>query len=106
MLSDLDVLAPFGRLVIFGFLAGLPEDQLQQAMLQHFGKSLTVSYSDIYTLYTHRFEKLKQILTTLFQLLADGKIAPKVFQEIPLSQAAKAHDLLTSGKVVGKVVLV
>ncbi|OJJ15397.1 hypothetical protein BKI52_38945 [marine bacterium AO1-C] len=106
MLTDLQVLAPFGHLVIFGFLAGLPNQPLQEALLNHFGKSLTVSYSDIYTLYNADFERLKSILSTLFEFLSLGKIAPKVYQEIPLANASTAHELLESGKVVGKLVLV
>ena len=106
MIADLDILAPFGHLVIFGFITGLPDDKLQEAMLNNFGKSLTVSYSDIYTLYNNDFDELKSILNTLFKLLSEGKITPKVFKELPLSDAAKAHDLLESGAVVGKLILV
>ncbi len=104
--DDLGVLAPFGHLVVFGFLAGLPDQPLQETLLKHFGKSLTVSYSDIYTLYNQDFEELKSILRTLFELLSSGKITPKIYQEIPLAQAATAHKLLESGKVIGKLVLV
>lgn len=106
MLNDLDSLAPFGHLVIFGFLAGLPNDKLQDALLNHFGKSLTVSYSDIYTLYNADFTGLKSILKKLFDLLSSGKSTPKVYQQLPLADAPKAHELLESGKVIGKLVLV
>ncbi len=105
MISDLDTLAPFGHLVIFGFIAGLPEQKLQEAMLNHFGGSLTISYSDIYTLYKADFEKLKSILRTLFSLLSEKKISPRVYRQIDLSEAGKAHQLLESGVVVGKLVL-
>ena len=106
MISDLNLLAPFGHLVIFGFLAGLPEEKVQDAMLNQFGKSLTISYSDIYTLYKSDFQGLKSILEKLFGLLSEGRISPKVYQQIPLENAAEAHDLLESGKVSGKLVLV
>lgn len=106
MISDLDVLAPFGHLVVFGFITGLPKDKLQEAMINHFGKSLTVSYSDIYTLYKNDFDKLKSIQSTLFEYLEDNKIAPKVFQILKLDEASKAHSLLESGQVVGKLILV
>ncbi len=106
MISDLENLAPFGQLIIFGFIAGMPEEKLQASMLNHFGKSLTVRYSDIYTLYKQDFARLRSMLITLFELLAEQKISPRVYQEVKLSNAPEAHDLLESGKVVGKVVLV
>lgn len=106
MLNDLKLLTPFGHLVVFGFIAGLPTEPLQQAMLQQFNKSLTVSYSDIYTLYQQHFDGLKKILSELYQLLDAGKIRPQVFKQLSLSEASAAHNLLESGKVVGKLVLV
>lgn len=106
MVSDLEILAPFGHLVIFGFIAGLPDEKLQEAMLNYFGHSLTVSYSDIYTLYKTDFEKLKAILRKLFDYLSKGEIDPKVFKDLALTEASKAHELLESGTVVGKLILV
>ena len=106
MISDLEILASFGHLIIFGFIAGLPEAKLQDTLLKQFGKSLTINCSDIYTLYKNDFNQLKSILTTLFDYLSDGSISPRVFKTLPLSEASKAHNLLESGSVVGKLILV
>jgi len=106
MISDLELLAPFGHLVIFGFITGLPDEKLQEAMLNYFGNSLTVSYSDIYTLYKNDFDNLKSILTKLFDFLEESRIVPKVYQKVDISEASKAHDLLESGTVIGKLILV
>ena len=106
MIDDLEFLSPFGHLIIFGFITGLPEEKLQEAMLKHFGKSLTISFSDIYTLYGNDFSRLKEIMSTLYGFLNEGKINPVVYKELPLSEASEAHDLLESGKVEGKLVLV
>lgn len=106
MIDDLSFLAPFGQLIIYGFIAGLPEDNLQNALLAHFDKSLTVSYSNIYTLYTHNFDRLKDILTILYKYLENNQINPTVYKSLPLSKTQEAHELLESGKVTGKLVLV
>ena len=106
MISDLDILAPFGHLIVFGFITGLPDIKLQEAMIHHFGKSLTVSYSDIYTLHKNDHSKLKSILSIVFSYLEKNKIAPRVFQSLKLKEASKAHLLLESGKVVGKLILI
>lgn len=44
-------------------------------------------------------------LGTLFQLLAERKIAPMIAMKFPLTDAATAHRLLATGDVVGKIVL-
>ncbi|MBN1318862.1 MAG: zinc-binding dehydrogenase [Anaerolineales bacterium] len=41
----------------------------------------------------------------LFQLLAEGKIDPIIQQKFPLLEAARANELLESGRVVGNLVL-
>lgn len=38
-------------------------------------------------------------------LVADGRIRPKMSQSLPLAEAVRAHQLLESGKVFGKLVL-
>lgn len=41
----------------------------------------------------------------LFNDLADNKIKPHIYERIPLAEAARAHELLESGKVQGKLIL-
>jgi len=45
-------------------------------------------------------------LLTLFDLLRQKKIKPLIAQRLPLCQARHAHELLGSGGVIGKVVLI
>jgi len=42
---------------------------------------------------------------TLFKLLEEGKIKPIIAEKFPILEAAKANELLESGKVTGNVVL-
>ena len=44
-------------------------------------------------------------LLTLFDLLQQKKIRPLIAQRLPLCQARQAHELLGSGGVIGKIVL-
>jgi NADPH2:quinone reductase len=44
-------------------------------------------------------------LLTLFDLLGQNKIKPLIAQRLPLCQARHAHELLESGGVIGKIVL-
>jgi NADPH2:quinone reductase len=45
-------------------------------------------------------------LLTLFDLLQQRKIEPLIAQRLPLRQARHAHELLGSGGVIGKIVLI
>ncbi|HLM80077.1 MAG TPA: medium chain dehydrogenase/reductase family protein [Terriglobales bacterium] len=45
-------------------------------------------------------------LLTLFDLLQQKKIRPLIAQRLPLCQARHAHELLGSGGVIGKIVLI
>lgn len=44
-------------------------------------------------------------MTSLFNLLSEGQISPVVADCLPLEEAARAHELLGSGSVTGKLVL-
>ena len=56
---------------------------------------------------THRvnFGLLKQDWQALFKLLEEGKIKPIIAERLPILQAARANELLESGKVTGNIVL-
>ncbi len=57
--------------------------------------------------FVKRWPKLfREDLSTVFSLLAEGKIEARVDRRLPLEKAAEALGLLVSGKVSGKVVLV
>lgn len=56
---------------------------------------------------THRLgiDVLKEDWTTLFELLAAGRIDPIIAAKFPILGARKANELLESGQVIGNVVL-
>jgi len=69
------------------------------------GRKRVVPYS-IQTLERVRPAFFRQDLTTLFDLLRQQKIKPLIAQRFPLAEARRAHELLGSGGVTGKLVLV
>src|SRR5215211_1985945 len=68
------------------------------------GKKRTTPYS-IQTLKRLRPAWYREDLIALLELLRQGKIKPIVAERIPLDEAARAHELLGRGSVMGKVVL-
>jgi NADPH:quinone reductase-like Zn-dependent oxidoreductase len=69
------------------------------------GRKRVVPYS-IQTLKRLRPAMFRQDLITLFELLKQQKIRPLIAQRFPLVQARQAHELLGTGGVTGKIVLV
>jgi NADPH:quinone reductase-like Zn-dependent oxidoreductase len=69
------------------------------------GKKRITPYS-IQTLKRLRPAWFREDLTALFDLLRQGKIRPIIAERIPLSEAARAHELLGRGSLIGKIVLV
>ncbi|MCP8311904.1 MAG: zinc-binding dehydrogenase [Candidatus Methylarchaceae archaeon HK02M1] len=56
---------------------------------------------------THRVDRrlLMEDWAKLFKLLEEGKIKPIITKKFPILEAAKANELLESGKVIGNIVL-
>lgn len=104
IVQDLEVLAPLGHVVVFGFLAGMGETNLQAEAIKHFSKAPTITYSEIYATYFNDYPLVKSSMEALYELLEQGKIKP-VFTTLPLSEAAQAHDRIESGSVMGKMLL-
>jgi NADPH2:quinone reductase len=69
------------------------------------GRRRVVPYS-IQWLKRRRPTQFREDLIALFDLVANGKIKPIVAQQFPLVEARKAQELLGSGGVTGKIVLV
>lgn len=105
VLEDLSCLAPFGRLLIFGFLAGPPRGSFAPDLVQHFNRSVGVSVSDIYTLFNERPDAFKSALEQVLALYAQGILRPHVHAVVPLHEAAKAHAMIERAENLGKVIL-
>ncbi|WP_171232947.1 zinc-binding dehydrogenase [Ruegeria sp. HKCCA4812] len=102
--SDLDVLAPLGTAVLFGFLAGPPAGSFAKDLAKHFQKSVSVRVSDIYTYFVNRPDQFSADMATVFDVLETGILRPQV-TALPIAQAAEAHRRLEAGETTSKLVL-
>jgi NADPH2:quinone reductase len=68
------------------------------------GRKRVTPYS-IQTLKRFRPQWFREDLGTLLGLLGPGKIEPVIAERLPLGEAARAHELLGGGSVMGKIVL-
>jgi NADPH2:quinone reductase len=48
---------------------------------------------------------VESVVTSVWPMIADGRVRPVIGARMPIAQAAEAHRLLSSRRVTGKVVL-
>lgn len=102
--DDLELLAPLGHIIIFGFIAGTGNFNLMEESIKYFGKAPSIHFSEIYATFTNEYTTVDSSLKELFKWLAEGKINP-VFETMPLTKAKEAHEKLQAGLVKGKLLL-
>jgi NADPH2:quinone reductase len=107
------VLRPGGVLVAFGFYSavmgkggGVPLDFLRLKLWDLLPNGRSTAFYSIAPLRRKRADWFHEDLTSLFDLLAQGKIQPVIDKAMPLAQAARAHELVEQRALQGKIVLV
>lgn len=97
--------APLGLVVFYGFMQGWPDPAATfGAMRSRFGHSPALRLFSMHTFDDDPATR-RAGAEALLGLLARGAIRPPIRERIPLAEAARAHALLESGKVLGKLVL-
>jgi NADPH2:quinone reductase len=98
------MLAPCGTLLIYGALGGKAQlDLLPTLRLRR--TSPAVRQFTIHT-WDHLVEERRAGMRALIDMLAAGKLHPRIHARLPLSEVRRAHEMLESGAVVGKLLLV
>ena len=97
-------LAPFGLVVSYGQLDGHPTGDVLGAMRRRMGDSLGLRMFSMH-LFDQDRRRRREATEELLRLLAAGKIRPAISTRLPLAEAARAHALIESGAVQGKLVL-
>jgi len=87
-----------------GLLIGLGSFALL-GLLPLTSRSRSAEWFNITTLKKKHKDWFREDLGKLMQMLADKKIHPLVAERLPLRDATRAHQLLESAAVVGKIVL-
>ncbi len=108
-------LSASGTLIAYGELSTTATDRprridlwMHQALpvlLRRMPGGRTVRWFEVYPVNQDHPNWYYQDLTHLFDLLAAGKIKPIIAARLPLDQAARAHKMLESRSLIGKIVL-
>jgi NADPH:quinone reductase-like Zn-dependent oxidoreductase len=105
--SSYEILRRGGRLVAYG---GTPTTDLEDWLMM-FTLNLVPDKKEFMLYSIQTLKRLKpdwfhEDLILLLDLLRKGKIKPIIAARMPLNQAAQAHELLASGSITGKIVLI
>lgn len=104
--GNLDLLAPLGTLLSFGYLGGpMPDLDLFGELRKRQGRCLGVRCYSIHTL-DHDRELRRALMERAIGLMAAGRLRPPAPTLLPLAQAARAHEMMEAGRSLGKIVLV
>ncbi len=99
--QELGVLAPLGRMVVFGIASREQRDVSTAALLR--GSKTVVGFWLIHLL--ARPELVAPMIGELLSALARGELAATIGEVYPLSEAARAHEDLTARRTTGKLLL-
>ncbi|MFG3016105.1 zinc-binding alcohol dehydrogenase family protein [Streptomyces cinerochromogenes] len=102
--DDVELLAPYGRLVFYG-ASGSPTARPVLPFLDVLGMKYVTGFS-MAALLRHRPDLAESGTRQLFDAVAGGAVRPVVAARVPLSEVARAHDLVESRASRGRVVLV
>jgi NADPH2:quinone reductase len=102
--SDLKMIAPFGLIVSYGALGGMPEQDVFRDMRANIDRSPAIR---CFTM--HAFDDMPALrdrcTDKVLTLFAEKKITPVLGPSLPLADAAQAHRLLEQRVVIGKILL-
>lgn len=99
----INLLVERGHYIISGGAAGSPEQDFGMSFLTRVHQSLNLH---IFSLNTFSENEINIRMTDLFTFISACSLMAPVHEILSLKDAAKAHDLLESGNVFGKIVLV
>jgi NADPH:quinone reductase-like Zn-dependent oxidoreductase len=104
-----------GHVVGYGFMGTMVGDKPSNWLVARMyftifvGARLRGRKSDFYgitALYRKDPKPFREDLPKLVQLVADGKLRPKIAQRLPLLEARRGNELIERGGIEGKIVLV
>src|SRR5690242_9568981 len=102
--DNLKALAPFGLIVSFNALGGLPEKDLFREMRAHLPKSPGVRCFTMHS-FDHDPEARRRIAERVIEHFAAGSVRPPVDRRLALAEARQAHERLDARAVLGKLIL-
>jgi NADPH2:quinone reductase len=103
--TNIRMLAVMGLLLIYGGLGGRETgDQVVEGLRGAMGRCPAIRRFSIHYL-DHMPEPRRAGMRALLDMLAKGQLKPRIGARLKLADAAKAHELMESSAVMGKLIL-
>jgi NADPH2:quinone reductase len=102
---DFETLAPLGQILCYGFTSGPITGNLTKALTSDLMSSKGIRGFSLYTVVESKPQLMAESVAKVTQLLLENKIVPHIHDRIPLSEVARAHQIMEAGKVCGKLIL-
>jgi NADPH2:quinone reductase len=102
--DNLKALAPFGLIVSFNALGGMPEKDLFREMRAHLPKSPAVRCFTMHG-FDHDPAARQRVAARVIELFAAGRVHPPIDRRLTLDEARQAHERLDARAVLGKLIL-
>jgi NADPH2:quinone reductase len=104
LVRDLDMLAPMGLVILYNALSGAPDEDLFEGLRARRGLSIGLQCFSLHAFDEDPDRKAK-IFDALVAEFAEGTLSPPIFDRLPLSEARRAHELMDSRAILGKLIL-
>lgn len=102
--DEFSMLADFGMIVVYNWLDGTPgQDFFPHMVSQAIHVSAVRFFS--FHVYDNMPERIAKIQEKVYNLISSGKVIPKFHGNLTLSEVRKAHEMLDSNVVMGKLVM-
>ncbi|MEV0248976.1 zinc-binding dehydrogenase [Nocardia sp. NPDC050712] len=95
-------LAPNGRMVVVGVMAGPPPADFGMEMVAAFRKSMSFA---TFSADTVPMVERRAATAEIFAAAGRGELEAVVHEQLPLEQAVRAHEMMDAGEVLGRVAL-
>ncbi|WP_102420049.1 NAD(P)H-quinone oxidoreductase [Mycobacterium sp. 4858] len=103
---NIDALATDGQLVIIGMQGGIKGELNIGKLLAKRARVIgTTLRARPVTGPNSKTEIVQAVIGSVWPMIAEGRVRPIIGARMPIQQAGEAHQLLTSSKVSGKIVL-
>ncbi|UZN02924.1 NAD(P)H-quinone oxidoreductase [Cellulomonas sp. S1-8] len=102
--ANVRLLAEGGRLVVIGLQQGRRGELDLPALMARRGSVIATTLRDRPAAQKARI--MADVLEHVWPLVLDGRVRPVVHARLPLADASRAHELMESGEVFGKLLLV